>query len=208
MKEVRSGEIRRREWRRAQERESNHSFLEGAATLFRRDSVASKVMRFYTKLIGQQYLISVLWPNIRYVCLSDEMIEVPLPLLPSPPLPSLFPSPFCCPSLIFICSFFYFNLPSTYGLLRLIGIKWRKRTTWKSTWQNFRTSLQTFSRQLSTLFPYVPRNLLPHLLILSSLSPPCSSSQYLTAVQATSGHLSPPQHKSRSIFPRQQSQSG
>eukprot|EP00026_Physarum_polycephalum_P003940 Phypoly_transcript_03957.p1 GENE.Phypoly_transcript_03957~~Phypoly_transcript_03957.p1 ORF type:complete len:684 (+),score=176.74 Phypoly_transcript_03957:71-2122(+) len=49
---------------------------EGPTTLFRRDSVASKVMRFYTKLIGQQYLISILWPNIRYVCLHDDMIEI------------------------------------------------------------------------------------------------------------------------------------
>ncbi len=50
--------------------------LEGPTTLFRRDSVASKIMRFYTKLIGQQYLISVLWPNIRAVCLQDDVIEV------------------------------------------------------------------------------------------------------------------------------------
>lgn len=51
-------------------------WIEGPGTLFRMDSMASKIMRFYCKLVGHQYLTSVLWPQIRAVLLSDEFIEV------------------------------------------------------------------------------------------------------------------------------------
>ena len=45
-------------------------------TLFRLNSTASKVMKYYSKLIGSDYLVRVLGPVITDLCSLDDAMEV------------------------------------------------------------------------------------------------------------------------------------
>jgi len=45
-------------------------------TLFRLNSTASKVMKYYSKLIGSEYLVRVLGPAISELCSLDDAMEV------------------------------------------------------------------------------------------------------------------------------------